>query len=90
MYTCCTYTYIYIYISIYIYYVYLYLYLFIYLGTYMHIKHCNISNFSLIFRPEPPLRHSAGEAPRANFPSRNDPKSPSPRRLVREMGGASG
>lgn len=29
-----------------------------------------------------------GEVPRANFPSRNDPKSPSPRRLAREMGGA--
>ncbi|CAK9090260.1 unnamed protein product [Durusdinium trenchii] len=28
-----------------------------------------------------------GEAPRANFPSRNDPKSPSPRRLLRDMGG---
>ncbi|CAL1162454.1 unnamed protein product [Cladocopium goreaui] len=32
-------------------------------------------------------RSPPGEAPRANFPSRNDPKSPSPRRLVREMGG---
>ena len=40
-------------------------------------------------RPSPPRRKRSppGEAPRANFPSRNDPKSPSPRRLAREMGG---
>eukprot|EP00434_Breviolum_minutum_P013362 symbB.v1.2.011774.t1/scaffold750.1/size323489/26 len=35
-------------------------------------------------------RSPPGEAPRANFPSRNDPKSPSPRRLAREMGGRRG
>mmetsp|Transcript_24048 Transcript_24048/g.56986 ORF Transcript_24048/g.56986 Transcript_24048/m.56986 type:complete len:241 (-) Transcript_24048:68-790(-) len=39
-------------------------------------------------RPSPPQRRKRSpSAPRANFPSRNDPKSPSPRRLVREMGG---
>mmetsp|Transcript_47014 Transcript_47014/g.87910 ORF Transcript_47014/g.87910 Transcript_47014/m.87910 type:complete len:252 (-) Transcript_47014:124-879(-) len=40
-------------------------------------------------RPSPPRerrKRSPSDAPRANFPSRNDPKSPSPRRLVREMG----
>eukprot|EP00439_Symbiodinium_sp_Y106_P015057 s3068_g2.t1 len=42
-------------------------------------------------RPSPPRRkRSPSDAPRANFPSRNDPKSPSPRRLVREMGRGGG
>lgn len=33
-----------------------------------------------------PPRRGARDEPRANFPSRGDPKSPSPRRMAKEMG----